>query len=118
MDYGKKRIAWDLDDTLCVGNPYIDAEPLKGMIEIVNQLYDEGHTIIIYTARGMASCTSPQAAINKYWHLTYSQLMKWGIKFHLLIMGKPHFDMLIDNKAINSLCIMDKDDVKKYLNIV
>jgi hypothetical protein len=118
MDYGKKRIAFDLDNTLCVGDPYIDAKPLTGMIEIVNQLYNEGHTIIIYTARGMSSCENAKTAINKYWHLTYSQLMKWGIKFHYLAMGKPNFDILIDDKAINSLCIIDTEDVKKYLNIV
>ena len=32
--------------------------------------------------------------------LTKNQLKKWGIKHHYLIMGKPSFDILIDDKAI------------------
>ena len=40
-------------------------------------------------------------AHDKYYSLTYSQLSDWGVKFHKLIMGKPSFDLLIDDKAIN-----------------
>ena len=31
--------------------------------------------------------------------LTINQLKKWNIKFHILIMGKPSFDIYIDDKA-------------------
>lgn len=114
----KKIIAFDLDNTLCVGHPYIDAEPLPRMIGIVNQLYDDGYHIVIYTGRGMKTFADQQKATNKYWHLTHSQLMKWKIKHHELIMGKPDFDLLIDDKAINSQCIIDRKDIEKFLDMI
>ena len=33
--------------------------------------------------------------------LTKKQLNKWGLKYHLLIMGKPSFDYIIDDKSLN-----------------
>ena len=32
--------------------------------------------------------------------LTEKQLKKWNLKYHKLIMGKPSFDILIDDKSI------------------
>ena len=48
---------FDLDGTLCNtdGNNYKDSTPKKERIEIVNTLYDQGHTILIDTARGCVS---------------------------------------------------------------
>ena len=34
--------------------------------------------------------------------LTEKQLKEWGCKYHELIMGKPHADLFIDDKGINS----------------
>ena len=34
--------------------------------------------------------------------LTEAQLKMWGCKYHELIMGKPHADIFIDDKAMNS----------------
>ena len=33
--------------------------------------------------------------------LTLLQLDIWGCKYHELIMGKPHADLFIDDKAMN-----------------
>ena len=30
---------------------------------------------------------------------TFNQLKKWNLKFHKLIMGKPSFDIFVDDKA-------------------
>jgi hypothetical protein len=48
----KKIYCFDLDNTLCIteGNIYEEAKPISNRIEYVNQLYAEGHTIIIETA--------------------------------------------------------------------
>ena len=32
--------------------------------------------------------------------LTKSQLKKWGLKYHKLIMGKPSYDFFIDDKNL------------------
>jgi hypothetical protein len=56
----------------------------------------QGHTIVYWTARGT------KTGIN-HKPLTMSQLLKWGCKFHDLKMGKPAFDLFIDDKAMRSL---------------
>ena len=35
--------------------------------------------------------------------LTINQFKRWGVKYHNLKLTKPPFDLLIDDKAINSL---------------
>ena len=87
---------FDLDGTLCNtdGNNYKDSTPKKERIEIVNTLYDEGHTILIDTARG---CVSGK----NYFFFTMEQLKSWGLKFHTLRTGvKFGADIFIDDKGI------------------
>ncbi|MDG1689763.1 MAG: HAD hydrolase family protein [Flavobacteriales bacterium] len=87
---------FDLDGTLCNtdGNNYKDSTPKKDRIEIVNTLYDEGHTILVDTARG---CVSGK----NYFFFTMEQLKSWGVKFHTLRTGvKFGADIFIDDKGI------------------
>ena len=87
---------FDLDGTLCNtdGNNYKDSTPKKERIEIINNLYDEGHTILIDTARG---CVSGK----NYFFFTMEQLKSWGVKFHTLRTGvKFGADIFIDDKGI------------------
>tara|TARA_B100000902_G_scaffold296676_1_gene283677 strand:+ start:6 stop:329 length:324 start_codon:yes stop_codon:yes gene_type:complete len=98
------RIYVDVDDTICYydGNFYVNgpkdyslALPYKDRIEKINKLYDDGHKIVYWTARGTVT--------QKFWfETTYKQLKKWGCKFHELKMGKPAYDLFIDDKNINS----------------
>ena len=89
----------DLDGTICTkteDTSYHDAQPIDLMVKKVNQLYDIGHTIKIYTARG--------GTTGKDWSdLTEKQLKKWGVKYHELIMGKPAADYYIDDKAMTPI---------------
>lgn len=89
-----KTYAFDLDGTLCTltDGKYESAEPFLDRIVHVNNLFEEGHTILIFTARGATS----QRDLRDF---TVGQLSAWGVKFHDLIMGKPHFDLLVDDKA-------------------
>ena len=87
---------FDLDGTLCNtdGNNYKDSTPKKERIEIVNTLYEDGHTILIDTARG---CVSGK----NYFFFTMEQLKSWGVKFHTLRTGvKFGADIFIDDKGI------------------
>ena len=87
---------FDLDGTLCNtdGNNYKDSTPKKKRIEIVNTLYEDGHTILIDTARG---CVSGK----NYFFFTMDQLKLWGVKFHTLRTGvKFGADVFIDDKGI------------------
>ena len=46
--------------------------------------------------------TSRGALSKKNWDkLTVKQLLSWGVKYHTINMGKPHYDVWIDDKAIN-----------------
>jgi len=88
---------FDIDGTICrtEKNFYNEALPDIRMIEKVNQLYTEGHTIIYFTARGSVSGID-------WTSFTESQLEGWGAKYHELVMNKkPHFDLLVDDKCIN-----------------
>ena len=56
----QKIIAFDLDDVLCEresGRHLVQTSTTTVFqfknIDVVNSLYDDGHKIIIYTARGM-----------------------------------------------------------------
>ncbi len=101
-DLNKKILVFDLDKTLCntpedkMGAPiYKESTPIKGRIDKVNKLYEQGNKIIIDTARGSTSGID-------YYDLTFNQLNKWKLKFHILRTGlKFPSDFYIDDKAIN-----------------
>ena len=100
---------FDIDGTICTlrkRSDYNNAKPFPKMIKKINYLYDEGHTIKLFTARGCNSGID-------HTDLTTNQLDKWGLKYHELIMNKkPHYDLLIDDKAINV------EDFRRVFNIV
>ena len=48
--------------------------------------------------------------------LTYVQLKKWGCNFHELKMGKPAYDLFIDDKNLNSILHWNEENVNKILN--
>lgn len=98
----KKIICFDLDGTLCsfTKGKYSKAKPNIKAISKVNKLYAEGHRIIIFTSRFMGRNNENISKAKKQgFKLTLNQLRKWDIKFHKLIMGKPSYDILIDDKA-------------------
>ena len=87
---------FDIDGTICdtVDNDYEKSVPRRHFIARINALFDAGHTIKIFTARGATS--------GKYLRgFTVEQLASWGLKYHELIMGKPNADVFIDDKAMN-----------------
>lgn len=104
----------DIDETIC-NTPkrnYEGCTPIKENINKVNELYDEGNTIVYWTARGTKS--------NIDWReLTLKQLNKWGCKYHSLeTLKKPYFDILIDDRVINSkLSWKTNDDVKNIYKL-
>jgi hypothetical protein len=114
----KKVYAFDLDDTLCARpsdveglgkEKYKHCYPIQPMIDILNEQYDNGHTIIIYTARGMTLFNGNVHEIyNNLYEQTISDLKKWGIKHHGLVMGKLHYDLIIDDKACELENVNDK----------
>ena len=91
----------DIDQTICKSNPkdYSTAKPIRENIEKANELFDAGHTIIYWTARGMKDNNEPSVRIKQ---LTFSQLCEWGVKYSTLKFKKPYFDLFIDDKVLNT----------------
>lgn len=87
----------DIDGTICTNTDgsYSDAEPIQENIKKINQLYNEGNTVIYWTARGSVTGID-------WLGLTKKQLKMWGVKHHDVRVGKPHYDLFICDKAINS----------------
>lgn len=87
---------FDIDGTICsnTNGEYDDAQPYFNVIKKVNELYDKGNTIYLYTARGSTT--------NINWEkITTDQLNKWNVYYHKLFFGKPTADLYVDDKAIN-----------------
>ena len=107
----KKIIVFDLDDTLCFRphgiedlgiDKYHQCQPILEMINLCNKMYDKGHIIYIYTARGMKTLNGDVKRIyDELYPITLDCLKKWGVKHHGLYMGKLHYDLFIDDKAVS-----------------
>jgi len=83
----------DIDDTICSHEKdYRDAQPFNNIISHFNKLYDEGHTIWYFTARGT------ETGID-WREVTEKQFEQWGVKYHNLLFGKPSADIYVDDKA-------------------
>ena len=100
----QKRYCIDIDNTICttIGKKYQSSKPKKKIINLINNLYNNGNIIIIFTSRymGRNNDNVKKTTLMGY-QSTYKQLKSWGLQFHKLIMGKPSFDIYIDDKSIN-----------------
>lgn len=99
-DFKPKTYIVDIDGTICTiftnHKEYHKAEPYYDRIKKINDLYDEGHNIIYWTARGSRSGVDCKP-------LTQKQLSDWGCKYtELKVEVKPFYDVWIDDKAINA----------------
>ena len=98
----KKIICFDLDNTICTTkkNYYKKSKPKKSVIKLINNLYNEGFIIKIFTSRFMGrNNENIKQASKKGFLITANQLKKWKVFYHDLIMGKPSYDIMIDDKA-------------------
>jgi mannose-6-phosphate isomerase-like protein (cupin superfamily) len=100
---GRKSIVFDLDGCLCrqTEGDYENAQPIARAISLVNRLYDGGHEITIHTSRYMGRCAGNVArAYYEGFEFTQQQLRAWGVRYHLLAMGKPAADLVVDDRAL------------------
>ena len=93
----KTAYCFDIDGTLCTNTngDYEKAEPNLQAIERLNALYDAGHRVILYTARGSTTGID-------WREVTESQLIGWGVRFDQLFLGKPEADVYVDDKGISA----------------
>jgi hypothetical protein len=101
----------DIDGTICKteGNDYLNAKPDYTAIAKINKLWEEGNTVIYWTARGGTS--------GKNWRSeTIDQLRAWGCQCDDVRVGKPSFDQFIDDKACSAkVFFIDETDLANKL---
>jgi len=90
-----KQIAVDIDGVLTEEihgwgeDVYLSRTPRKVNIERINDLYNAGHKITLFTARHEEDRT-----ITEVW------LAQHKVKYHSLILDKIHYDLFIEDRAI------------------
>ena len=116
----KKQIyCFDLDNTICTTNKnfYHKSKPKKKVIKLINLLYDKGFLIKIFTSRYMGrNKENANLASRQGKQFTKNQLKKWNVKYHNLIMGKPSYDILIDDKSLGFKKDWHTKLLKKFKN--
>jgi CMP-N-acetylneuraminic acid synthetase len=93
-DGGKLTICFDIDGVIAERtecNNYFIAKPIVRNIKLVNDLYNIGHNIILFTARGSVSGLD-------FKELTETQMTAWGVNYNSLQFGKPAADIYVDDR--------------------
>lgn len=96
---------FDLDKTLCTkkekNQSYSDVSPIVDMIEMVNSLHEDGHEIIISTARNMVTRKNDVGKVIKnIGKITLEWLEKWDVHYDSIHFGKPYANVYCDDKSI------------------
>jgi hypothetical protein len=94
------RIIVDIDQTICDRPPeaegdYSKSFPIPERIKEINELFLDGNEIHYWTARGTVTGID-------WYKLTEEQLKEWGCLYTTVNVGKPHYDLFICDKAVNS----------------
>jgi hypothetical protein len=93
----KKTYIFDIDGVICSKEEdYSLATAYLSRINKINSLFDNGHTIIYWTARGSTTGID-------WKEITKNQLKEWGAKYHDVLFGKPYYDYFVDDKGCNSI---------------
>lgn len=83
-----KKLKWSIGDSyLRAKDMFLEIEFNENVVRKINQLYDNGHTIVLHTSR--------------LWHdydVTVEWLKKGNVKYNVLIMAKPLGDYYIDDR--------------------
>lgn len=97
----------DIDGTICsnTNGEYNKAIPIYENIKKINALFELGHEIIYWTARGTITGLD-------WSDLTKKQFLDWGVKYTELKFNKPAYDIFICDKAINSEFYFNNMDKK------
>jgi CMP-N-acetylneuraminic acid synthetase len=100
---GNKRFVFDIDGVIAKlepNNNYDKAEPNERMVSVINELFELGNYIVLFTARGYVTGIDWSV-------ITTKQLELWGLKYHELHFGKPNADYYIDDKMIDMEQLME-----------
>lgn len=98
------RLCIDLDGVICEikndNQEYSNVKPIKGSIETLHKLKDQGYYIILHTARHMRTCDANLGKVTaKIGKITIDWLDKHNVPYDEIYFGKPIADIYIDDNA-------------------
>ena len=94
----------DIDDTISKwddNRDFLKFKPNQETIDKINLLYDKGHRIVLFTARGMRMYQNKVLAEANNRKTLELWLNNNKVKYHELIFGKPFGDYYIDDKNLS-----------------
>lgn len=112
-NHEKYRFCFDLDGTLVtspkVHGDYSTVDSIESNVRMVRYLYDNGHRIIIHTARRMKTHGGNLGSvIADIGSTTLQTLKQFNIPYHEIYFGKPYADVYIDDCAISTNGLLTK----------
>lgn len=101
------RICFDLDNTLVtypnVPGDYSTVQPVPNMVALAQWARNNGHTVIVYTARRMLTHKHNVGRVTAdIARVTFDTLDKFNIPYDEIIFGKPIADVYIDDRCVSS----------------
>ena len=92
----KKIFCFDIDNVLCrtIGKNYTKAKPLNSSIKLINALYDNKHTIKLFTARYMGRNNDNVIKAKKQGYIKTFKQLNWRPKTNLSQL----IDIMINSK--------------------
>ena len=99
------RICIDLDGTICTlkkpNENYTEVKVQLGAKEFIDKLHQDGHTIIINTARNMQTQGHNVGKVMKnIGKITLDWLEENEIYYDEIFFGKPNADITIDDRVV------------------
>jgi len=85
----------DIDGTIChtIDSDYENSEPILEQIYKINNLHNDGHEIVYWTARGGTTGID-------WSRFTKQQIDNWGCKYtRIEKLKKPPYDLFICDKS-------------------
>ena len=102
----KRTFCFDIDGviaSIAPDNDYRKSSPITDTVRLINRLFENGHRIVLFTARGSMTGIDWEPT-------TAMQMREWGVPYHELRFGKPAADFYIDDRMA---CL---DDVSRMID--
>lgn len=109
------RVFADVDLVLAKGGkPYKDCIPYEFALEYLWRLKKAGFTLTLFTSRYMEE---ENANITRVYERGYLELVEWCQKYQVpydhIILGKPSYDIFLDDKAFRVESEKGREDWEK-----
>lgn len=109
-----KRFCFDLDNTLVTSprtaGDYSTVEPIQETINYLRGLKEQGHTIIIYTARRMRTHGGNVGrVVADIGRVTTDTLIRFGIPYDEIHFGKPYAHFYVDDLMVDPRSDLNKE---------